>query len=72
MVLTIEKISPSDFGNYKTLFENELPPSVYKSHKQYLKTLFFEYKSGALDSTKLDRKLELFFNSLHKKSVDKK
>lgn len=80
MVLKIEQLSPSDFGKYRSLFKTvsdtavvhpkkEIRLSVKKTklfQKQYLKTLCIDYKTGVIDSEKLDRQLELFLNDLEK------
>lgn len=65
MVLAIEKISPSDFGEYKTLFESQ-PAPVVKFSSHYIKQLFGEYRSGTIDSIQLDRKLEKFLSGIQK------
>jgi len=55
----IEEITPSDFGRYKSLFED--PPRLSPDkmhHKQYLKKLCADYKSGKLDSLELELKLD--------------
>lgn len=68
MVLAIEKISPSDFGEYKTLFESQPAPLVkFSSH--YIKHMFGEYKTGKIDSIQLERKLETFLSGIHKISA---
>ena len=61
LVFKIEEITPSDFGRYKTLFED--PPRLSPDnnhHKQYLKKLCHDYKSGKLDSLELELKLDGF------------
>lgn len=68
MVLAIEKVSPSDFGEYKTLFESRSTP-VVKFSSHYIKQLFGEYKTGKIDSIQLERKLEAFLSDIHKISV---
>lgn len=68
LVLTIEKITPSDFGRYKSFFESEAKP-VHKPNtynKQYLKHLCSDYKAGLIDSVKLDEQLEQFLKSPEK------
>jgi hypothetical protein len=80
MVLKIEQLSPSDFGKYRSLFKTvsdttiiypkkEIRSSVKKTklfHKQYLKNLCIDYKTGVIDSEKLDRQLELFLDNFEK------
>jgi len=61
LVLHIEKIRPSDFGEYKSLFD---PPTVSTpdktKSKKYLKQIFFDYKAGKLDSIELELKLDKY------------
>ena len=58
LVITIEKIKPSDFGEHKTLFDPAPQPRVVTiKDKDFLKTLAYEYKYGIIDSLKLDQKL---------------
>jgi hypothetical protein len=64
LTLKIEKLSPSNFGSYKSLFEKQ--PQIIKlsGHcRTSLKKLFFKYKSGLIDSVGLDQELEKFSDS---------
>ncbi len=62
MVFSIEKISPSDFGKYRSLFEK---PSVQKKNSDdndqtsfaKLKIIYSDYKKGLIDSTTFFRML---------------
>ena len=65
MVLAIEKISPSDFGEYKTLFESQ-PSPMTKFSTHYIQQLFLEHKNGIIDSVQLQHKLETFLGAIHK------
>ncbi|MFY9311168.1 MAG: hypothetical protein WAQ28_19145 [Bacteroidia bacterium] len=65
MVLAIEKVSPSDFGEYKTLFESQPAPMV-KFSTHYIQQLFGQYKTGTIDSVQLQRKLETFLTGIQK------
>ena len=59
LVFKIEEITPSDFGRYKSLFED--PPKLSPDnshHKQYLKKLCSDYRNGKLDSLGLELKLD--------------
>jgi hypothetical protein len=62
MVLVIEKISPSDFGKHKALFEatpvNQMVKFDYS--KEYLKNICFDYKYGIIDSETLEERLSVF------------
>ena len=66
LVVEIEKISPSDFG--------EKDPSIDQKHikpsddhqlgsKKYLQNLCSEYKAGKIDSAELNKKLIIFLGS---------
>lgn len=70
LVLAIEKISPSDFGEYKTLFEKKtIPTRVITVDKQHLKDLFRQYKIGSIDSLTFDKRLESYIISFQIPSV---
>jgi hypothetical protein len=59
LVFQIEKIHPSDFGKYRSWFEEPPKLNVTKMYKkQMLKKLISDYKKGVLDSVQLDRSLE--------------
>ena len=61
LVLSIEKIKPSDFGEHKKFFEAPPKPRIVtKDDKAYLRTLALEFKYGMIDSVKLERKLDKF------------
>jgi hypothetical protein len=61
LVLKIEKIKPSDFGEYKSIFSSAPKPRVIsKSDKMVLKTIFFEFKYGLIDTAQLNKKLDRF------------
>ncbi|MGZ3903949.1 MAG: hypothetical protein ACXVC6_09655 [Bacteroidia bacterium] len=58
LVLKVEKIAPSDFGRYRSLFEDA--PDLSRTQfytKQYIKTLCKDYKAGRLDSTRLEKEI---------------
>jgi hypothetical protein len=68
MVLKIEKISPSDFSRYSSLFESskertEKIATEKRKSKQFLKGLCIKYKAGILDSALLDRTLEEYLRA---------
>ena len=76
LVIKIEKISPSDFGRYRSLFEKEVKPvpvrhsncneaKCISSGKVALKILCMQYKQGIVDSSSLDKQLEIFFKNYH-------
>ncbi|MGZ3931907.1 MAG: hypothetical protein ACXVP0_11180 [Bacteroidia bacterium] len=61
LVLEIEKIKPSDFGRYESFFKTGPDQNdINRKNKVYLKQLFSEYKSGVIDSTKLEQRLDEF------------
>ncbi|MCE3225901.1 MAG: hypothetical protein K0S32_452 [Bacteroidetes bacterium] len=61
LVLAIEKIQPSDFGKYKSIFDKApKPKTVTTNDKDYLKALFIKYKTGQLDSLNLEKELDKF------------
>lgn len=61
LVLKIEKIQPSDFGEYKSLFySGPKPKMVTISDKETLKKLCTEYKQGKIDSVDLEKRLDKF------------
>jgi len=62
LVFQIEKISPSDFGKYKSIFENP-PKPIPVQKKQELKKLCADYKAGLLDSAGLEQRLDKFLVS---------
>ncbi|MBA3664156.1 MAG: hypothetical protein H0W61_08115 [Bacteroidetes bacterium] len=63
LVLKIEKIQPSDFGEYKSIFySGPKPKMVTTADKDYLKKLCTEYKKGVIDSVRLEKQLEKFLS----------
>jgi hypothetical protein len=75
MVLAIEKIRPSDFGKYKSLFESNtnkqskvktanlyIKKKVNTFTKRHIMKFCFDYKAGEIDSTQLDQQLEQLLN----------
>ncbi|MCD6017333.1 MAG: hypothetical protein K0S53_454 [Bacteroidetes bacterium] len=61
LVFKIEEISPSDFGKYKSLFED--PPGSIGYKKKHLKKIIIDFKAGKLDSLQLERQLEIYLES---------
>ena len=65
LVFRIEKMTPSDFGRYGFLFDEGpyAPASATQLFKKkYLFKLCSDYKTGKLDSTQLDKRLDLLFS----------
>jgi hypothetical protein len=64
LVLKIEKIKPSDFGEHKSMFTKAPAPRILtKSDKMVLKTFFMEFKYGLIDTAQLNKKLDKFLAS---------
>ena len=74
LVIKIEKLHPSDFGEYETFFEPAKTPHVEKkkdislSDKQYLKNLYSDFIKGKIDSLMIDRQLEQFLEAYKKRN----
>lgn len=68
LVLKIEKLHPSDFGKYKSMFESSdvKPQPETRYDKYYLQKLAEDYKTGILDSANFDLQLERFIANAHK------
>lgn len=59
LVLKIEKIKPSDFGEHQSIFETPQKPRVLNgADKHRLKTIAYEFKYGLIDSAGLSKKLD--------------
>ncbi len=69
LVLWIEKLSPSDFGKNRSLFESapKPDPSHYKDScryaKKYLMHLCSDYNSGQINGSELQQKLKSFLET---------
>lgn len=61
IVLRIEKLSPSDFGRYRSLFEREEKIIPREPGKTKLKKLVLDYKNGLIDSVMFETQMEEFF-----------
>ena len=61
LVFQIEKLSPSDFGKYKYIFEDApQSDSTHLKSKEYLKKICIDYKTGILDSAAFDKQIDKF------------
>jgi hypothetical protein len=61
LVLVIEQIKPSDFGESSSFFESPARPrKVSPDDKPYLQKLASDYKAGRMDSLALNKALEDF------------
>jgi hypothetical protein len=72
-VIKIERLEPSDFGRYKSLFEK--PEPVFKDLPVYDKNFIFklseDYKKGILNKKKFELELDKFLNEANKKRKGK-
>jgi len=72
LVLEIEKIKPSDFGEHNKLFSPAPKPRIVtKDDKKALRAIAFEFKHGLIDSTKLEKKLDEFLQSPDQETAEK-
>jgi hypothetical protein len=62
LVFKIETISPSDFGKYGRIFQEEYRPPV-SDKKGPLKKLYRDYKNGLLDSVSFEKTLDRILTS---------
>lgn len=70
LVLKIEKIKPSDFGEHKSVFySGPKPRMVSKSDKGYLKQLFIDFKAGRVDSLKLEEHIDAFLSPVDESKI---
>jgi hypothetical protein len=61
LVLAIEQIKPSDFGEHRSFFERPAKPrKVTPADKPVLFKLADDYKAGRINAETLDRELEAF------------
>jgi hypothetical protein len=72
MVLKIEKLSPSDFGRHRSLFETSAEEekrilNEKLAARNFLKDLCDQYKRGSIDSTRLRLTLEGYLGFSKKK-----
>jgi hypothetical protein len=64
LVLAIERLKPSDFGSYRSVFEPpQKPKTVSKADKPFLKKLITDYKTGKIDSAALEEQLNRFLEA---------
>ncbi|HXB40645.1 MAG TPA: hypothetical protein VNZ49_08890 [Bacteroidia bacterium] len=72
LVFRIEKITPSDFGRYRSLFEDQQPVIQHHTfNKKFLRKLCLDYKTGTLDSIKLEQELDEFLVRQQRISMEK-
>ena len=61
LVLAIEQVEPSDFGQYKSFFETTARPrKVFPEDKHKLKQIAVDFKTGKIDENTLDKELDAF------------
>jgi hypothetical protein len=74
LVFKIEKIQPSDFGRYKSLFEkDEQTLPVKQSYdKFYIIKLAEDYKNGKLSKILFEKTLSKYLEEINKTTVNLK
>lgn len=60
LVIVIEKISPSDFGQKSAPAQKTAIPENKSGNLQYLQNLCTAYKAGTIDSALLNQRLKSF------------
>lgn len=70
LVFRIEKLSPSDFGKYRSLFDTPEALSPEKmGGKLYLKRVCSDYKAGKVDSTQMELLIDRYLTTTKKISA---
>jgi hypothetical protein len=73
LVIKIERLEPSDFGRYKSLFEK--PDPVFKTlpvyDKNYIMKLSEDYKSGIINKKIFELELSKYLNDINKKKLNR-
>ena len=64
VVFAIDNLSPSDFRKEASRDTAGNIRNSLKDKKMYFKNLCTDYKTGKIDSARLDRQLSVFFDSL--------
>lgn len=59
LVLWIEKLSPSDLGRFKSIFES---PTPKQTEKNIFMELCRDYKNGTITQAEFDERLEALFS----------
>jgi hypothetical protein len=71
LVLKIESIQPSDFGEHKTIFNPAPKPRIVTGKdKEVLRAIALEFKYGIIDSTRMEQRLEEFLKVPEEKSEE--
>jgi hypothetical protein len=61
LVLSIERLKPSDFGNKKSIFERPATlRKVSEADKPKLRQLAYDFKSGKIDEATLEKEIDAF------------
>jgi hypothetical protein len=63
LVLTIEKIQPSDFGKHKRFFGSTSAVPGQEKRKLEIEKMCNDYKAGVIDSIQLDKRLDHCLNA---------
>lgn len=69
LVIKIEKLSPSDFGRHKSLFEKPGPPlrEIPVYDKYFIMKLAEDYKKGIIDKKIFEQELNKYLAGENKK-----
>jgi hypothetical protein len=71
LVLEIEKLKPSDFGEHNTLFNPAPKPRIVtEDDKRVLRAIALEFKYGLIDSVKMEQRLDAFLAPPKQQSPD--
>jgi hypothetical protein len=73
LVIKVERLQPSDFGRYKSLFEKPAPvlKNVPVYDRNYILKLSQDYKNGVLDKKLFELELDKYLNEVNKKHLRK-
>ncbi|MDQ3046934.1 MAG: hypothetical protein M3R27_05245 [Bacteroidota bacterium] len=72
LVLQIEKVSPSDFGRHKAIFDTQpVVAPVLTYDKYFIKQIAIDYKAGRIDSLTFDRLLNEHLGMVDKNRSEK-
>ena len=68
LVIYIERLEPSDFGRYESLFQSKTDQEkIDRDNKDFLMYLAKAYKAGDIDSVKLSAEFDRFLKPDDKK-----
>lgn len=71
LVLKIESIRPSDFGEHNKIFNPAPKPRIVtKEDKKILRAIALEFKYGKIDSLKMEQRFDNFLQSPEDQNKD--